>query len=80
MVDAMDLSGGAQIVTVPEEEYAEKIKVVYPQAEEELIDFLQRCKLNKTEVMLCPLCSAEFEKKATYGLKKCVPFAKNKGN
>jgi hypothetical protein len=30
MVDVMDFSGGAQIVAVPEEEYAEKIKVVYP--------------------------------------------------
>jgi hypothetical protein len=80
MVDAMDISGGAQIIAIPETEYAEKIKVVYPQAKEELIDFLQRCKLNKIEVMLCPRCSAVFDKKATDGLNKYVPFAKNKGN
>ncbi|CAJ2668523.1 unnamed protein product [Trifolium pratense] len=54
MIDAMDLSGGAQLVSIPENEYYEKMKVVYPGAKEELIDFLQRCKLNKSEVMLCP--------------------------
>jgi hypothetical protein len=80
MVDVMDLSGGTQIVAVPEEEYVEKINVVYPRAEEELIDFLQRCKLNKTEVVLCPRCSAMFDKKATDGLKKYAPSATNKDN
>jgi hypothetical protein len=76
----MDLTGGEQIVAILEEEYAEKIKVVYPRAEEELVDFLQRCKLNKTEVMMCPRCSAVFDKKTTNGLKKYVPSATNKGN
>ncbi|PNX59109.1 hypothetical protein L195_g051249, partial [Trifolium pratense] len=73
MIDAMDLSGGAQLVSIPENEYYEKMKVVYPGAEEELIDFLQRCKLNKSEVMLCPRCSAVFDKKATEGLNKFIP-------
>ncbi|CAJ2646962.1 unnamed protein product [Trifolium pratense] len=80
MIDAMDLSGGAQLVSIPEEEYYEKMKVVYPGAEEELIDFLQRCKLNKSEVMLCPRCSAVFDKKATEGLNKFIPFRRNKEN
>jgi hypothetical protein len=80
MVDVMDLSGGTHIVAVPEEEYVEKINVVYPRAEEELIDFLQRCKLNKTEVVLCPRCSAMFDKKAIDGLKKYAPSATNKDN
>ncbi|XP_045831592.1 uncharacterized protein LOC123922985 [Trifolium pratense] len=30
MIDAMDLSGGAQLVSIPENEYYEKMKVVYP--------------------------------------------------
>ncbi|PNY00660.1 hypothetical protein L195_g023945, partial [Trifolium pratense] len=30
--------------------------------------------------MLCPRCSEVFDKKATDGLKKYIPFAKNKGN
>ncbi|XP_045822090.1 uncharacterized protein LOC123914975 [Trifolium pratense] len=80
MIDAMDLSGGAQLVSIPENEYYEKMKVVYPGAEEELIDFLQRCKLNKSEVMLCPRCSSVFDKKATEGLNKFIPFRRNKEN
>ncbi|MCI05355.1 hypothetical protein A2U01_0026407, partial [Trifolium medium] len=35
-----------QVQAVSEEEYTEKIKIVYPQAEEELIDFLNRCLKN----------------------------------
>ncbi|PNX91295.1 hypothetical protein L195_g047425 [Trifolium pratense] len=80
MVDAMDLSGSVQLVSIPEGEYYEKMKVVYPGAKEELIDFLQRCKLNKSEVMLCPRCSAVFDKKATEGLNKFIPFRRNKEN
>ncbi|MCI36066.1 hypothetical protein A2U01_0057288, partial [Trifolium medium] len=80
MVDAMDLTGGTRLVAIPEDEYAEKIKEVYPHAEEDLVDFLQRCKLNNTQAMLCPRCSAVFDKKATDGPNKFVPFVKNKGN
>ncbi|MCI30363.1 hypothetical protein A2U01_0051572, partial [Trifolium medium] len=75
MVEAMEVT---QVQTVPEEEYCEKIKVVYPQAEEELVDFLNRCKLNNKEVMLCPRCSAVCDKEATAGLKNYVPYVKNK--
>jgi hypothetical protein len=78
MVDAMDLAGGDQLVAIPEEEYVEKVKMVYPRAEEELIDFLQRCKISNTEVMLCPRCSAVFDKKATDGLNKFVPFTEKR--
>ncbi|MCI26698.1 hypothetical protein A2U01_0047895, partial [Trifolium medium] len=75
MVDAMELT---PIKAVPEEEYAEKIKVVYPHAEEKLVDFLNRCKLNNTEVMLCPRCSAVCDKEATACLKDYMPFVNNK--
>ncbi|MCI93214.1 hypothetical protein A2U01_0114512, partial [Trifolium medium] len=50
---------------IPEEEYDEKIEEVYPSAGEDLIDFLQRCKLNNSEAILCPRCSPMFDKKAT---------------
>ncbi|MCI68012.1 hypothetical protein A2U01_0089271, partial [Trifolium medium] len=63
---------------VTEEEYAEKIKVVYPQAEEELIDFLNKCKLNNKEVMLCPRCSDVCDKEATAGLANYVPYVQNR--
>ncbi|WJX68286.1 hypothetical protein P8452_52673 [Trifolium repens] len=41
-----------QVEKIPEEEYFEKMKVVYPRAEEDLIDFLNRCKLENKGVML----------------------------
>jgi hypothetical protein len=42
MVEAMEVID-VQVQEIPEEEYTEKIKVVYPHAEEDLIDFLTRC-------------------------------------
>ncbi|WJX34135.1 hypothetical protein P8452_22274 [Trifolium repens] len=49
------------------------MKVVYPRAEEDLIDFLNRCKLKNKGVMLCARCSAVCDKEATAGLKKFQP-------
>ncbi|PNX66332.1 hypothetical protein L195_g055027, partial [Trifolium pratense] len=46
--------------------------------EEELVDFLNRCKLKNSEVMLCPRCSAVCDKEATAGLQNVVPYAENK--
>ncbi|MCI47114.1 hypothetical protein A2U01_0068355, partial [Trifolium medium] len=63
---------------VPEEEYEKKVKEVYPNAEEELVDFLNRCRLNNTEVMLCPRCSVVCDKEAIAGLQNYVPYADNK--
>jgi hypothetical protein len=80
MVDAMDLTGGEQIVAVSEDDYAERVEGVYPKADEKLVDFLNRCHSKNSEVMLCPCCSAVFDKKAADGLKKYVPFSKNRGN
>lgn len=48
-----------------EQVYAEKIKVVYPYAEEELIYFLNKYKWKDSEVMMFPRCGAIFYKKAT---------------
>src|SRR6266487_4786636 len=59
MVDVVD---PALVKAVPEKEYEKKVQEVYPKAEEELVDFLTRCKLNNAEVMLCPRCSAVCDK------------------
>ncbi|KAH1247616.1 hypothetical protein GmHk_06G017478 [Glycine max] len=69
MVEAMELSQ-VQVQDISEEDYNEQMKVVYPQAEEDLIDFLNRCKLENKIVMLCPRCSAVCDREATEGLKK----------
>jgi hypothetical protein len=61
MVEAMEVTD-VQIQEIHEEEYTEKIKVVYPHAEEDLIDFLNRCKLDNKGVMLSLRCSAVCDK------------------
>ena len=50
-------------------QFSEKMKVSFPMIEEELIDLLNRCKLNNYEVMLCPRCSAVYDKEGTKGLE-----------
>jgi len=37
------------------------MEVAYPKAEEDLIDFLNRCKISNTNPMLCPRCNAVFD-------------------
>ena len=65
--------------TAPKSQFDEKLKTTYPTAEEELIDFLNRCKLRSSKVMLCPRCSVVFEKEATKGLKGSTPKPKKRG-
>jgi len=62
-----------------ESQFVEKMKVAYPLAEEELIDFINRCKLKFFEVMLCPICSYVFNKEATKGIKGFIPKSKKRG-
>ncbi|WJX39866.1 hypothetical protein P8452_27373 [Trifolium repens] len=78
MVEAMEVTEG-QTEKISEEEYIEKMKVVYPRAEEDLIDFLNRCKLENKKVMLCARCSAVCDKEATAGLMKFQPMASRLG-
>ena len=54
-------------------DYNEKLKVVYSRAEEEFIDFLNKCKLKDSEVMLCPYCRSVFNNKAAKEVKKTIP-------
>ena len=65
--------------TAPEPQFDEKLKTAYPTAEEELIEFLNRCKLKNFEVMLCLRCSIVFDKEATKGLKGTIPKPKKMG-
>ncbi|WJX89442.1 hypothetical protein P8452_71441 [Trifolium repens] len=78
MVEAMEVTE-VQVEKIPEEEYFEKMKVAYPRAEEDLIDFLNRCKLENKGVMLCARCSAVCDKAATAGLMKFQPVANRQG-
>jgi hypothetical protein len=64
---------------VTEEKYTEKIQVAYPKAEEELTDFLNICKIINFAVMLCPRCSAVFDKEAANTIEGFRPRSKRKG-
>lgn len=52
------------IMEVYESEHAEKVQVIYPSVEEELLDFLNRCKLKGSKV---------YDKKIIEGLEKTKP-------
>jgi len=77
----VDITKDAEYVeeTALEPQFDEKLKTSYPTAEEELIYFLNRCKLKNSEVMLCPRCNAMFDKEATKGLKASIPKPKKRG-
>jgi len=62
-----------------EPQFDEKLRTAYPTAEEELINFLNRCKLKNSEVMLCLRCSVVFDKEATKSLKGSIPKPKKRG-
>lgn len=65
-------------VMVTEDQYVEKIKLVFPKANENLIDFLNRCKIYGSPIMLCPRCSVAFDKKATENVECFQPHSKRK--
>ncbi|KAI5419448.1 hypothetical protein KIW84_043577 [Lathyrus oleraceus] len=52
-------------------------RLAYPKEEENLVEFIKRCQKMRTEVMLCPRCSAIFDRKATTNLE-AVDKAKRK--
>lgn len=39
------------------------IEVVYPKASEGLVEFFRKCKVEYSEVMMCPRCNVIFDKK-----------------
>ncbi|KEH19816.1 hypothetical protein MTR_8g468870 [Medicago truncatula] len=64
---------------VTEGQYAEKMKVAYPTSEEDLVDFLKRCKISNSPTMLCPRCSVIFDKEAARNVERFKPQSKRKG-
>ncbi|KAI5443932.1 hypothetical protein KIW84_012528 [Lathyrus oleraceus] len=54
-------------------------RLAYPKEEENLAEFIERCQKMRTEVMLCPCCSAIFARKAATDLE-AVDKARRKGN
>jgi len=78
MVDITKYAGHVEQIAL-EPQFDEKLKTAYPTSEEELIDFLNRCKLKNYEVMLCPKCSVVFDKEATKGLESSIPKPKKRG-
>ncbi|KAK2409728.1 hypothetical protein QL285_045140 [Trifolium repens] len=78
MVEAMKVTE-VQAEKIPEEEYFEKMKVVYPRAEDDLVDFPNRCKLENKGVMLCARCNGVCDKEATADLMKFQPGASRQG-
>jgi len=58
---------------ITEDQYEEKIQVVFPKAKEDLIDFLNKCKISGSLVMLCPRCSVVFDKKAAKNVEGFRP-------
>jgi hypothetical protein len=64
---------------IAESQFDEKARVAYPMAEEELVNFLDRCRLKNFEVMLCPMCSSVFDKEATKSLEGFITKSKKIG-
>jgi len=80
-VDVEMVTGGHRCANtvITEDQYEEKIQVVFPKAKENLIDFLNRFKISSSPVMLCLRCSAIFDKKAAKNVKGFQPKTKRKG-
>jgi len=64
---------------VTEDQYAEKMKIAYPTSEEDLVDFLKRCKISNSKPMLCPRCSVIFDKEPARSIEGFKPQSKRKG-
>ena len=78
MVDITKVSGDFD-ETTPEPQFDEKLKVAYPTTEEELIYFLNRCRLKNSEKILSPRCSVVVDKEVTKGLEGSIPKPKKRG-
>ena len=55
---------GKQNEEMSESIMAKLIKVAFPKPEEELVDFLNKCKLGNSRPMLCPKCNVVYDEKA----------------
>lgn len=55
------------------------MKVVFPKVEEELLNFMNRCKLKDFEFVLFPHCCFIFDKDVAKDLEKINPYQSKKG-
>jgi hypothetical protein len=78
-VNMMEISQRDQAEVGEDHRRKEHQRLAYPKEEENLIEFIMRCQRMKTEVMLCPHCSAIFDRKAATNLE-AVGKAKRKKN
>lgn len=62
-----------------EASYEDHVKVIFPKVEEELIDFLNRCKLKDSKVTLCQRCNYVFDKETIKKLENINPYQSRKG-
>jgi len=60
-------------VPITEDQMVKKMEVAYPKAEEDLIDFLNKCKILNKHAMLCPRCSAVFDKEGEKSVEGFLP-------
>jgi len=60
-------------VPITEDQMVKKMEVAYPKAEEDQINFLNRCKISNKHAMLCPRCSAVFDKEAAKYVEGFLP-------
>ena len=54
-----------------------QIEVVYPKAGEGLLEFLHRCKVEDSKVILCPWCNVVFDKNITRKVESTQQEKKN---
>lgn len=79
MVEIMD-NNNVYMFKVNSLDYIEQVKLVYPKSEEVLINFLNRCELKYSEVMLCLHCSAIFDKEVAKGLEEFTKWKSGSTN
>lgn len=72
----MEVNKGEQISAIADSH----MQTVYPQAEEGLIDFLERCKFNDSKTMLCPRCRAIFDEETTKKLEGTRRYNPRRGS
>ncbi|KAI5447939.1 hypothetical protein KIW84_015401 [Lathyrus oleraceus] len=68
-INMVEVTQGDQAEVGEDRRRKEYQRLAYPKEEENLIEFIKRCQKMRTEVMLCPRCSAIFDRKAATNLE-----------
>ncbi|KAI5438191.1 hypothetical protein KIW84_024076 [Lathyrus oleraceus] len=78
-INMVEVTQGDQAEVGEDRRRKEYQRLAYPIEEENPVEFIKRCQKMRTEVMLCPGCSAIFDRKAATNLE-AVDKAKKKEN